>query len=136
MQSSGTGEAEGHIVDNKRRFISSHESTDVQNDHSSNTQKAKKKKKKIRSEECNEFGHVTHAETLPVPLLSKKHNSKNVCGERIHKVSWQSEPEKQGNPAISDARLRAYGINPKKYKNKLKYGKQATFGDVGHLVKK
>jgi protein KRI1 len=129
------GEAEGHIVDDKRRVISSHESTDVQNDQSSDTQKAKKKKK-TRSEECNESGDATHAETLPVPLLSKKHNSKNVCGERIHKVSWKGQPESEGSPAISDARLRAYGINPKKYKNKLKYGKQATFGDVRQLVQK
>ncbi|PNF39018.1 KRI1-like protein [Cryptotermes secundus] len=124
VQSSGTGEAEGLSVDNKKRLISSHDSNDIQNEQSSNTQKEKKKKKrKIRSEESNEFSHVTHVETLSVPLLPKKHNSKNACGKRIQKVSWQSDQsKKQENPAISDARLRAYGINPKKYKNKLKYG--------------
>lgn len=124
VQSSGTGEAEGLSVDNKERLISSHENNDIQNEQSSNTQKEKKKKKKkISSEESNEFSHVTHVETLSVPLLPKKRNSKNVCGKRIQKVSWQSDQsKKQENPAISDARLRAYGINPKKYKNKLKYG--------------
>jgi protein KRI1 len=133
VQSSGTGEAEGLTVDNEKRSISSHESNDVQNEQSSNTQK-EKKKKKIRSEESNEFSPITHVETLSVPLLPKKYKSKNVCGKSIHKVSWQSDhSKKQENPAISDARLRAYGINPKKYKNKLKYGKnRATFGDVWH----
>jgi protein KRI1 len=139
VQSSGTGEAEGLIVDSKKRLISSHKSNDVQNEQSSNTQQAKKKKKKkkkTRSEESNEFSHITHVETLSVPLLPKKHNSKNVYGKRIEKVSWQSDPsKKQENSAISDARLRAYGINPKKYKNKLKYGNnRATFGDVRHSV--
>jgi protein KRI1 len=135
IQSSGTGEAEGGIVDNKKRLISSHESNNVQSDQSSNAQKAKKKKKKkIKSEESNEFGCITPVETRSVPLLSKKRYSKNVCKKKIQKVSWQSDQyEKQKNPAISDARLRAYGMNPKKYKNKLKYGNnRATFGDVRH----
>jgi protein KRI1 len=135
VQSSGASKAGDGIVVNKKRLISSHENTDVQNDQSSGTQKAKKKKKKkIRSKECNEFSHVTPVEALSVPLLSKKYNNKDVGGKRIQKVSWQSDqPKKQNNPAISDTRLRAYGLNPKKYKNKLKYGNnRATFGDGRH----
>lgn len=124
IHSNGTDKTETGEVDSKKRLISSLKSGDVETDQSSNTQKARKKK--IKSEEINEFSCRAPAETQSVPLMFKKHNHKKVPGKKFQKRQ-SDESEKQDNPAISDARLRAYGINPKRFKNKLKYGIKNKF---------
>jgi protein KRI1 len=131
IQSNRLDKTENGEVDSKKRLMSTLKSSDVETDQSSNTQKArkkkKKKKKKMRSEEIKEFSCRAPAETQSVPLLFKKHNHK-VSGKKFQKACRQSdESEKQDNLALSDARLRAYGINPKRFKNKLKYGIKNKF---------
>jgi protein KRI1 len=136
-QSDGKDKTKVGDMDSKRRLVSSLKSSDIENDQSSNIQKAKKKKKqKTKSEKSDEYNCVALTETQSVPGMPKKHNKKKVSGKKLQKLYRQNDQsEKEEHPAISDARLRAYGINPKKFKNKLKYGnKQATFIGVRHSV--
>lgn len=123
VQSNGTDKTESGEVASGNRLISSLKNGSVETDQSLNSQKARKKNTK--SEKINKFSCKAPAEIQLVPLVFKKPNHKEISGKKFHKVYRQSdESAKQDNPAISDARLRAYGINPKRFKNKLKYGKK------------
>jgi hypothetical protein len=67
--------------------------------------------------------------------MSQKHNVNKVFGKKFRKASRKSDVFKNEDQGISDARLRAYGINPKKFKNKLKYGNsRAMHSGVRHWV--
>lgn len=64
----------------------------------------------------------------------KKKKKKNKKGQEKHSVSLQTLKKKKEEPnktqrevfseGLSDARLAAYGTNPKKLRNKIKYGKR------------
>jgi hypothetical protein len=126
IQSNGTDE-----VKSKKTRLSLPKTSDQLLD----TQKPKKKKKKrVRSEERIDCSCNTPVQTQLVSIISKKHNTNKVPGKKFHKDSRHIDVvKKQEDPGISDARLRAYGINPKKFKNKLKYGnKQAVCSGVRH----
>lgn len=56
-------------------------------------------------------------------LLSKGGITKKVVKPQRNKASSSAYPKK---PSISDERLRAFGLNPKKFHNKLKYGGKST----------
>lgn len=106
-------------------------------DQSSDTQLAKKKKikkKRAKSEERIKFSHSTSVVSQSVSVMSEKHNVNKVSGKKFRKASRQSDVfNNEEDQGISDARLRAYGINPKKFKNKLKYGNsQAMHSGVRH----
>jgi protein KRI1 len=127
IQPSGT-----HETENKKKQLLLPKNSD----QSSNTQKSKKRKKKKRAKSEEGISCSTPVETQPVSVMSKKHNINKVSGKKFQKASRQSDVfKKQEDPGISDARLRAYGINPKKFKNKLKYGNnQAMHNGVRHSV--
>ena len=80
--------------------------SDFHHDQHSTKEKRKKKKK---SKTSKNVSTPTSDVGRTVNNLSKKHK------RNLHAAD-------QGDTSLSDARLRAYGINPKKYKNKLKYG--------------
>lgn len=103
---------------------------------SSDTQTAKKKKikkKRAKSEERIKFSCNASVVSQSVSVMSKKHNINKVSGKKFWKASRQSDVFKNEDQGISDVRLRAYGINPKKFKNRLKYGNsQAMNSGAGH----
>jgi hypothetical protein len=122
-QSNGIEKTESGEVDSRTRLSVPLKSSDAETHQSSNTQKTRKKKKKVKLQEFSELSCRAPAHVQPVPLMFNKCNHKKVSGKKFQRACRQSdEPEQQVNPAISDARLRAYGINPKRFKNKLKYG--------------
>jgi len=128
IQSNGTDETESE----KRQL-----SFPKTSDQSSDTQMAKKKKKKkkrAKSEERIKFSCNTSVASQSVSVMSQKRNVNKVSGKKFRKASRQSDVFKnEEDQGISDARLRAYGINPKKFKNKLKYGNsQAMHSGVRH----
>jgi protein KRI1 len=119
----------------KKRQLSLPKTSDQSSDRQK-SKKKKKKKKRAKSEEGIKFSCNTPVENQSVSVISKKHNTNRVSGKKFQKASRQSSVfKKQVDPGISDARLRAYGINPKKFKNKLKYGNnQAVHNGVRHSV--
>lgn len=127
IQSNGTDETESE----KRQL-----SFPKTSDQSSDTQMAKKKKikkKRAKSEEGIKFSCNTSVTSHSVSVMSQKHNVNKVSGKKFWKASRQSDVFKNEDQGISDARLRAYGINPKKFKNKLKYGNsRAVHSGVRH----
>jgi protein KRI1 len=130
IQSNGTDETE-----NEKRQLSFPKTSD----QSSDTQMAKKKKKKkkrVKSEEGIKFSCSTSEANPSISVMSKKHNINKVSGKKFQKASRQSDVFKnEEDQGISDARLRAFGINPKKFKNKLKYrNSQAMHSSVRHHV--
>ncbi|XP_058804622.1 protein KRI1 homolog [Phymastichus coffea] len=56
-------------------------------------------------------------------ILSKKEQRKQLFKNKNAKLKNKSKDTDQIN-FLSDERLKAYGFNPKKFKNKLKYGKK------------
>jgi len=106
-------------------------------DQSSDAEIAKKKKikkKRAKSEERIKFSCSTSVVSESVSVMSQKHNVNKVSGKKFRKASRQRDVfNNEEDQGISDARLRAYGINPKKFKNKLKYGNsQALHSGVRH----
>lgn len=65
------------------------------------TKGAWKKSKKSPMEENND----------PKPMANKSFGKRKIANEK-----------NRGTSELSDARLQAYGINPKKFKNRMKYG--------------
>lgn len=106
-------------------------------DQSSDAEIAKKKKikkKRTKSEERIKFSSSTSVVSESVAVMSQKHNVNKVSGKKFWKASRQRDVfNNEEDQGISDARLRAYGMNPKKFKNKLKYGNsQALHSGVRH----
>ncbi|PSN58009.1 hypothetical protein C0J52_08100 [Blattella germanica] len=97
-----------------------------QDAQSSNTQGGKKKKKKKKNKAEMPMNNKVQAmrkgefKKHKVNKFSKNKSKNN----EFQRKKYQNESE---GPSISDARLRAYGINPKKYKNKLKYGNKTQW---------
>ena len=101
----------------------------------------KKKKRKRKKKNANKNGSPTVDQTSPVTALPKN-TEKVKMDDTPHKVDATSKKKKKQNAKIvstavkkmkpnsndfrlemSDERLKAYGFNPKKFKNKIKYGK-------------
>jgi protein KRI1 len=82
-------------------------------DSSNVSRKNKKKKKKVQNNDKTSGVDVTRGKKR-----KRANSSSNGDGVAIKKIF----KDKKQNVGISDARLSAYGINPKKFKNKLKYG--------------
>ncbi|KAF5269810.1 hypothetical protein FQR65_LT05856 [Abscondita terminalis] len=77
-------------------------------------EKTKKRQKRKAKVECNDTSNS---------IIKTEQNHKKLKQEHI--VKKKKKNNKQPSKVdidITDARLEAYGINPKKYKNKLKYG--------------
>lgn len=126
IQSNGTDEIES--VKGQLFPKTSDQSSDTQM-----TKKKKKKKKRAKSEERIKFSCNTSVASQSVSVMSQKHNVNKVSGKKFQKASRQSDVFNNEDQGISDARLRAYGINPKKFKNKLKYGNsQVMHSGVRH----
>jgi len=128
IQSNGTDETES-----EKRQLSFPKTNDQSSDAQTPKKKKKKKKKKrSKSEERIKFSCNTSVVSHSVSVTSQKHNVNKVSGKKFRKASRQSDVFKnEEDQGISDARLRAYGINPKKFKNKLKYGNsQAVHSSV------
>lgn len=81
--------------------------------YSSSTELWKKKEKKKK----NKF--VEHMSNNEMPKASKKNS--NQKKNKLNKTKMKGNSNNVTE--LSDARLKAYGINPKKFKNKMKYGK-------------
>nr|XP_027229956.1 LOW QUALITY PROTEIN: protein KRI1 homolog [Penaeus vannamei] len=78
-----------------------------------NQENEKKKKKKKKKKEVEEVQAQDASEVIKSPRKEKRKWKKN----------GKEDPFLQG---ICDARLAAYGANPKKLKNKVKYGKKIS----------
>lgn len=52
----------------------------------------------------------------------KKFNAKHKISKDLKKVAHKTIDKKKGSNGISDERLKAFGINPKKFAKKQKYG--------------
>lgn len=136
----------GQNVNLKKKYIPSlfveDEPTDVPSNSSSSlatesnlqneTTNSKKKKRKMNTEVMKESTQNQEDETLTKkPKLSsdidqeikKKGTNKKRKRTKIGKQSHNEKQQKieENDVGITDARLSAYGINPKKFKNKLKY---------------
>ncbi|RZC36871.1 KRI1 -like, partial [Asbolus verrucosus] len=100
--------------------------------------KSKRKKKKKKKASQNLSGASTNQNVVENKLErtinnSAENNNNEKTGKKrkhpdhglhvIPKKKFKENKNKQ-NIGISDARLSAYGINPKKFKNKLKYNKK------------
>jgi protein KRI1 len=94
----------------------------------SKKKKKKKKKKNIQKSDSQEVLLKSKQQNLSTPNgktsmpKKKKNKQKNERPNTMEKSNNKSEEFSQ----ISDSRLKAYGINPKKFKNKIKYGKKST----------
>lgn len=98
--------------------------------------KKKKKKKKDSSIESDTVEtHISDSQNMPeseiTPSISiqeapndTKSEKKQKKRKKITKKSFPVKISQDGLDGISDARLLAYGANPKKLKNKAKYGKK------------
>lgn len=98
--------------------------------------KKKKKKKKDSSKENDTIEtHNSDSQNMTAsevaPLISKQEAPNNTKSEKKQKKkkkitnkSFPTNTSQDGFDGISDARLLAYGANPKKIKNKAKYGKK------------
>ncbi|CAH0551416.1 unnamed protein product [Brassicogethes aeneus] len=84
--------------------------------------KKKKKKQKKPTENSTEVSTTTENDGKSTKNMNankrKRNNTEN--GKQNKKFKKNNKNEK--DIGISDARLQAYGIKPKKFKNKLKYG--------------
>lgn len=74
-----------------------------------------KKEKKQRAHEENNQGNKKS---------KKSFNDKNKYKKNFNKWKKNKNGEDNQETDLSDARLKAYGFNPKQYRNKLKYGPQ------------
>ena len=102
------------------------------------TQKIKKKKKKRKrkhSESTSGNSNLEIPETKKmkvdknsvndnIPKTKKMKVNKNSVNDNIPKTKKMKVDKNSvnDNTTLSDERLKAYGLNPKKYKNKVKYG--------------
>nr|CAD7444773.1 unnamed protein product [Timema bartmani] len=77
--------------------------------------------KKKNSKEIKETVKDSSSNHSKLKLKRKKHKNENLGGKILHNGKSSGNSQEL---AISDTRLRAYGIRPKTFKNKLKYGKQ------------
>lgn len=100
------------------------------------SKKKKKKKKKDRSNEnyTNE-SHISNSQNIQVSEVTPsvliqeapkdtKSQKKQKRRKKITNNPFPVKNSQDGLDGISDARLLAYGANPKKIKNKAKYGKK------------
>lgn len=85
----------------------------------------KKKKTKLHTEQAG----ATKVESTNVAQI--RNNSAHKKHKQKNKSSSVSTDQDTG---ISDARLKAYGINPKKFKNKLKYSNKKVLGERQHFI--
>lgn len=103
------------------------------NPNKSSVLNKKRKKKNMKSNNKTEkirtdMEKISSGKRTDAPVSSKKRKRKQGDQQKnenqIPKKRFKNESKEQ-NPltAISDARLLAYGIKPKKFKNKLKYKK-------------
>ncbi|CAG9764401.1 unnamed protein product [Ceutorhynchus assimilis] len=81
----------------------------VDNNQSKNSQE----KVKVEAAETNSSNTINKKNGKKRKRVDADNNTKNPGGKRM---------KKDAKIAISDSRLTAFGINPKKFKNKLKYG--------------
>lgn len=90
-----------------------------------NLEDKKKNKQKIVNGDGNKKEHIE--------IKKKKRkfvdmdNSEGNLGAKKFKKGKKDFKKKDVEVGISDARLKAYGIKPKKFKNKLKYGGEKKF---------
>jgi protein KRI1 len=66
-------------------------------------------------------------QTSKSPVAQQKSNKRKFIGDEkpqnnAKKVKFNKNARKNDSSDISENRLKAFGINPKKFKNKLKYG--------------
>nr|CAG4643951.1 EOG090X05XL [Lepidurus arcticus] len=94
--------------------------------------KKNKKKKKNAQNQTQNGGNVNGTHPTPVQPASASTEAKaetSVPKNNIQKKGkklGKKPPKEDFSMGLSDERLTAYGFNPKKFKNKLKYGKQTT----------
>ncbi|EFA06706.1 protein KRI1 homolog [Tribolium castaneum] len=129
---------ENNEVENKKkkkvkkvRCAKTNDAAKINGDASTNIKKKKKKKKKIvqnnNETDSNNKQKLSNSETV----VSNKSATKDKSdGNKKRKLSsGEAVPNKRVKKSkkqeveITDARLSAYGINPKKFKNKLRYKK-------------
>jgi len=83
--------------------------------NNTNTSEVKKKKKKNKKEPTEELQNNDGSDGKTIEVKKRKR-------ELFNNNKKTSKKMKTDDVGISDARLAAYGFNPKKFKNKLKYG--------------
>ncbi|KAF2896128.1 hypothetical protein ILUMI_10041 [Ignelater luminosus] len=94
----------------------------ITEDHVDINETSKKKQKRKKKHE--EISDKINEDDIP-KKKSKQDNSEDKSNIKVKAVNKKKHKQNNKNAediGISDARLAAYGINPKKFKNKLKYG--------------
>nr|CAG4640853.1 EOG090X05XL [Eulimnadia texana] len=101
--------------------------TEVQAEPAADTEQQQKKKKKKKKKQKN--NQETNSETNPEtkPELKAEPNREAKKFPQKKRPQWKKEDYSMG---MTDERLKAYGFNPKKFKNKQKYGKQKEAGST------
>ncbi|CAG9863260.1 unnamed protein product [Phyllotreta striolata] len=110
-----------HKSEPKENSDSTKELTETQNNGETSKitkKKNKNNKKAVKIEDTNQ-----NDQTSADPNSNKRKRNSNETAEIKNKKRKRFNKEKDAKLPISDARLSAYGINPKKFKNKLKYKK-------------
>lgn len=100
------------------------ESTSVDVVQSKQSDITKPSKNENNSEKLNRKRKATDNNHDVPPKKSFKSNSPKLKQERNKKNSFKNskfKKDRNDSCEFADERLKAYGINPKKYKNKLKY---------------
>ncbi|KAK4884740.1 hypothetical protein RN001_001011 [Aquatica leii] len=110
----------------KRKHKSIHAENDCEREEISNSYGNDENNVKLGNETIHikkEKNKKRKADTLIVTAEKEGKRSKSI---NMHYVNQTKKKEKKKilkvDVGLTDARLEAYGINPKKYKNKLKYG--------------
>ncbi|CAH1976235.1 unnamed protein product [Acanthoscelides obtectus] len=86
--------------------------------------KRKKNNKKLDADVGSTNAQSVHSSKEANPKKMKKRKRKGVVSSEVpSKKSKRADETENPVAKISDARLAAFGINPKKFKNKLKYKK-------------
>nr|CAG4651816.1 EOG090X05XL [Triops cancriformis] len=117
--------------------------SDVAPDTKPKNKRNKKKKKKKPNAQNGTVANGTNLAPIQAPppppaateVKTEKKATENVVKEAANKNGAKKAKKFGKKPlrnkedfsmGLSDERLKAYGFNPKKFKNKLKYGKQTT----------
>lgn len=95
------------------------------NDVSSEANKSNKNAKEINmNNNSNKKKKNKNEEDLVNQSSKDTNNRKRKLSIKTKNIKNKKFKQNDSNSDLSNARLSAYGINPKKYRNKLKYGKK------------